>query len=389
MNRQEKRKLLQHLKSKSRKFRNITTETMSFEDFMMTLRFPFNRNEEKRLKKVESKLSTLLDVHCNVVIGVLTEDCTYNGKEYKVGTRFILDGNTRALFWTKGLSDFVPEELYAQVIEFSDMETMKLRYYTFDSLTSVEKTAEKVTGVMIALGMNVESAKMKTGGIVTALNCATYGMFPKDFPGGFAETKEKDIEKKVFLFKEEILILDKIKLDQKYSNQSLLCAFLMMLKLAILNNDGSLEEVKRIISDIGTGQGSHGTPGFGEVSGVTHIVFDITSKNSKLSKKSGGSYFDWGNTFAVLPRQISFVIYWMDKELKDKKGQHYPDASSEKEYDKFHGRFDQVLRLTAISSASSKDASYFVEDKFTGDVNSITPFMKDNDEEQSNENILN
>jgi hypothetical protein len=380
MNRQEKRKLLQQLKSKSRKFSNITTETMSFEDFMMTLRFPFNRNEALRLKKVESKLSTLLDVHCNVVIGILTEDCEHDGKKYKAGTRFILDGNTRALFWIKGLSDFVPEELYAQVIEFSDMETMKLRYYTFDSLTSVEKTAEKVAGIMIGLDMNVQSSIMKTGGIVTAINCATYGMFPKDFPDGFAKTEEKDIEKKVFLFKEEILILDKIKLDQKYSNQSLLCAFLMMLKLAILNNDGSLEEVKRIISDIGCGTA---TTGKSEMNGVTHIVEELKAKNSRHS------YFDWKTTYNDLKRQITFVIYWMDKELKNEFGQRYQGRDSEKEYDKFHERFESKLRFTTEVPASSKDASYFVEDKFTEDVNSITPFMKDIDEEQSNENILN
>ena len=386
MNRQEKRKLTQHLKRK--KFNNTSFETMLFEDFLLTPRFPYNRDEERRMAKpaVKKKFTILLDVHCYVVIGVLTEDCEYAGIKYKEGDRFRLDGNTRAEFWESGKSDFVPEELLAGVVEAPNMEIMKMRYYTFDSVTSVEITAEKITGAMINAGMKMKSEKLAKGQIALALNYACFGMYPTEFAYKPSETRDEDIEKKVSLFKEEIMILDEIVFKRMFANQSLFCAFLMMLKLAKMKKDDSLEKIKTIISDIGRGKA---TTGECEMNGVTHIVEEIKGKNNNQPKSMGGSYFGWGTTYKVMMRQISFVIYWMNKELTGVKGQQYPNVDSEKEYKDFHEKHDVAVLLTEVSIASSNDASYFDKDKFAEDVNSITPFLKIIDEEQSNENILN
>ena len=199
-----------------KKFRNISAKLISYNLFIKIQRFPFNRDEQLRIgkKKVIKKLQKLLDVHCVVVIGVLTKDCEYRGIQYKAGDEFKLDGNGRTLFWENHLSDYIPEELFAIRFEYPDMETMKLRYYTFDSATSAEESAEKLTGAMIALNMNIKSEKILKGQFVLALNCASSGMYPSEFT--FAESLEKDIEKKVSLFREEILILDKINLSKRY-----------------------------------------------------------------------------------------------------------------------------------------------------------------------------
>ena len=81
---------------------NLSVEIMNVETFFELPPWITQRDTEKRSKKssVRSNLSTLRPPHLIVAIGELTaNDEDENGNEYKKGTRFIIDSNTRKLFW--------------------------------------------------------------------------------------------------------------------------------------------------------------------------------------------------------------------------------------------------------------------------------------------------
>jgi len=302
---------------------------------------PFNRDVLLRLKKAMKKFKELRPEHLVVHIGVLAKDSVYHGVTYKKGVEYVVDSNTRKYFWQKGLLE-KPEILYATFHTYDTMDDMWEGYNTFDSVTSTESSAEKLTGQAILLGVEFSSTKLKKGGYVTALNFASTGIYPEKFPKTFSG--QTNTVEKLTLFKEELIILDEANLGQKVG-QSVLTAFLMALKCHKIKGTED-----KVIDFIKKFEECYSDCTSKDKDGVTHAVEEIYKQQPGI--------FGWGSSYNDLPPQISFVLQNIDNYVLGVKTQRYVAKPATKDsigmnyyssYSKKHGH-------TALSTYLKKAA---------------------------------
>jgi hypothetical protein len=172
-----------------------------FMDLRKVVRNPINRDERRRLRKV-TFLKEHNRTHDEIALFVVRETLYITTSDNSIYTIlpnvYLGNGNTRRLFYTENpKSEPKTETLMATVHEVTSGEDYELLYNSYDSSNSVEISSEKIQGAISFLKLNVNSAKVKSGAIGSALSMA-YGDWS-------ASAKDR-----VSTFREEIELLDKV-----------------------------------------------------------------------------------------------------------------------------------------------------------------------------------
>lgn len=286
----------------------VTIEKMEIEKFLQYSPVPMQRDTDGRVKKAEKMLKKLSPVHLDVAVVELTKDSEYYGKQYKKGSRFVVNANTRALYWSEGLSDKIPSHVYAFVYRVNDMEEVRRIYNTFDSPDATEKTQEKFYGILSGVyGYQPVCSKVQKGEILTALQYACFCLDPikYSFSDKKKQPKEEILKFLIGEFFEEIKMFDKICKSPKQWDAALTCAALMILKTHNQNDRSIqfLEKIEQRIIDTSTALRD----------GVTHVSFEW-STNSKFAVRRAAFSKPGG-----MQETVPFVLYWADKYINEKK----------------------------------------------------------------------
>ena len=316
--------------------KELLQKILTYDEYSSIPTVPFNRDIEIRIKKASKKFKKLIPEHRVVTIGVLTKDSVYHGETYKKGAQFVVDSNTRKHFWENGLLE-IPTELAATFRYYDSMDAMWEGYNTFDSVTSTESTAEKLTGQAILLGIKFSSTKFKKGTYVTALNFAAFGIYPEKFPKTTSGQDATSLEK-LTLFKEELLVLDKLNLGQK-CGQAVLGAFLMALKCHELKGTDNM-----VIDFIEKFENGYSVCASKELDGVTRAVEEIYKQQPGL--------FTWGTKHKEMPPQLSFVLQNIDNYVENTKTTKYvakPATKNASKYDDYYTSYRGKHGYNALS----------------------------------------
>jgi hypothetical protein len=296
----------------------LSYEEIPLQEFLNIQEWITQRNTEKRASKstVKSNLSTLRPSHVNVAIGHLTEnDESEDGTFYSAGSKFILDGNTRKLFWQRSWTDYLPEFVYAVVYSESNLLSLRKHYYSYDSPDATEQAAEVMTGIFKLLDFKPKSKKIAGGSIVTAQNFAsvyTKGAPLYDTHSGIwgivpSENETKTSAKRWAMAEQfkfwqaEWRWLDNIGISGKsIIDQPLIMAFLIAAKA--FPNNPTLEDLvnKLNIKDYNA---SKGTP-------ISKIAEAATSSTKDVHIKNGSSY-------DIYLRAFNFYLYWINRQIEN------------------------------------------------------------------------
>lgn len=286
----------------------VKNEQVSIETFLDLPPVPMQRNTEERAKqsKVKKMLKTLKLPHIEVALVELKNNCKYYGATYKKGTRYIVNGNTRKLFWLNNLSDKVPSYVNATVYEVQDMEEVRDIYNMYDNPDTMERNQEKVRGIISGLyGYEPKSTKVNKGEIVTALHYACNKLNPIRWNTASINAQDLPFEVKEYI--EEIKSFDKLCVTPSRWDQALVCAALMSLKRYGTDNPKLLECLSRIDSNKINNIGN-------DYDGVSHI--NIEWMNHKKFPSKGTSWSKPSGFCETVP----FTLYWIEKYMLDEKG---------------------------------------------------------------------
>jgi hypothetical protein len=170
-----------HLQKKLTPNKSCGGITISFECLMMLIEFPYQRDHVKRSasKLVSQALCILREDHCNIVIGVLSDNCSDRyGKTYSKGTVFLIDGHTRRHIWESGKSDFIPRVLNATVHTYATIDEMNEQAYVpANSITAAKKGSDILRSACRKAGFTPRSkslAEMDWKGVITRLGLHLY-----------------------------------------------------------------------------------------------------------------------------------------------------------------------------------------------------------------------
>lgn len=285
----------------------INSYWMNYDKFAELPEVFCQRNTEGRLTKAQKHLSKLLTEHCVVFLAKLTEPDELKGKKYPAGYRFRIDSNTRAMNWSRGGSDSIPNEVFVIEYSFKSLARIRESYDTFDSVDSVERNQEKIYGVLYGMySYQPVSHKLIQGAILSGLNKACHFYFPETW--NQYNVKAAEIPGQVGAFLNEIKAFDQICSNSGAWDQALVCTALMTLKKYGCDNQKLIEALSFI------NQRAAGSRRTKDWDGVTHIVYEWETGNMWKDKTTIW-YKDGG-----LNNTVSFACYWMDKYMKDQTG---------------------------------------------------------------------
>ena len=314
----------------------INSYWMKYDEFAELDEVFCQRNTEGRLSKAQKHLAKLMPEHVVVFLARLTKPDTVFGKKYKSGKLWRIDSNTRALNWSRGGSDSIPEKVFVIEYSFDSIERIRESYNTFDSPDSVERNQEKVYGILSGMyNYTPISDKLMKGQILTGLNKACHFFFPETW--NQLSVKPAEIPGQVGAFLEEIKALDKIITTSSNWDQALVCTALMSLKKYGCYNDKLIEGLTDIDQKACNTKGK-------DWGGITHIVWEWTNHNIFKSKGTGWFIQDGLN------RTASYACYWIDKYMNDETG-----SKLGKNWDKvaFKWKDQQVTTLQRAFSIAS------------------------------------
>ena len=207
----------------------INSYWMNYDEFAAIEEVFCQRNTEGRLSRAQKHLATLMPEHVVVFLARLTKSDTVYGKRYKAGKIFRIDSNTRALNWSKGGSDAIPEKVFVIEYSFDSIDRIRESYNTFDSPDSVERNQEKLYGILSGMyNFTPQSEKLIKGQILTGLNKASNFFYPETW--NQFTIRASELPGQVGAFLEEIKALDSIIKVSANWDQALTCAALMALK---------------------------------------------------------------------------------------------------------------------------------------------------------------
>ena len=128
---------------------NITVNSnYSLKKFLGLPEVPCQRDTEARLGRARKHLQIVRPEHCIVHLVRLTKDCEVAGKLYPEGMVFVIDGNTRSMYWDTCDPDVLPQKLVAITYEYEDLDQIKAAYDCFDSAEATEKNQQKIYGIL-------------------------------------------------------------------------------------------------------------------------------------------------------------------------------------------------------------------------------------------------
>lgn len=324
-------------------------EQIVIEEFLEIPEVPMQRDTENRAaqKKTIKMLKKLLVVHLEVALIELTKDCLFYGKEYKKGSRFIVNGNTRRYYWANGLSDKIPEKVNATIYLVSDMEEVRKIYNTYDSPDASEKTQEKFYGILSGIyGYQPISTKVQRGKILTALSYACHTLDPQKYSD--AKPKEDVLSIIIGEYFEEIKMFDKICALPLQWDSALSCAALMILK-KYGNNPKAIEFLKKVEQrNMDTSKA--------ERDGVTHVSYEWTI-NPKMARFQVRRAVTGGH--GGMQETVPFILYWAEKYISGKSQINLGGG-----WDKMHITWfdDYKSRNNALSKALNISSTPELED---------------------------
>ena len=276
----------------------------------LIIRNPLNREERRRLRKV-GFLKKHNRTHDEIALFVVRKTLsikTINGDIYTIDPGVYLgNGNTRRLWYTEN-PNYTPktETLIATVHEVTSGEEYELLYDCYDSDDSVEKSAEKIQGVLSFMGVNVNSTKAKSGAFGSALSMA-YGDWK-------ASAKDR-----ISTFKSEIELIDKVGMfspeDKDLSFQAMYAMSLIVAKLY-----GTPEKSKeRMISGLqflANAKQDDMQYGDQKWDGLTAICFEVFNPGKKNWIPLGDLGATKGSSQAP---QLDFFLYCFEKYMMSQK----------------------------------------------------------------------
>lgn len=262
-------------------------------------------NNKPGLRKA---LETFRAEHLRVALNVNVLDIkTQNGDVYPAGNVSIIDGNTRRMVWADGLSDYIPEVVYATVYFYATLEETIAGYNTFDSQVAAESNHEKIQGILKnTFKFDATSEKIRKGQISTALGMVAHYLEPNLYP------KNPASDKQIYLISdwiEEIKGLDPFCKTTRNWHQPMIAASLLMLRKYGLKNsklNSILERLDRLERVEKVKKPKH-------FNGVTHIGFEFNGNIVKWPAKSTS----WDKV-GGMRQTTNFVLYWLEQEMEDK-----------------------------------------------------------------------
>ena len=222
----------------------IAVCAMLYPDFVAIPEWITQRNTRNRIKKLSvlDHLRKLFPTHHLVIIGKLTKDDTWeDGREFKAGTEWVLDANTRRLMWVEKRTDKIPEKLLAIRLEAETLIGLRNLYWSYDNPSATEQAQEIVTGIFKSLKYAPQTKKFIDGAITTALSYTVKFYDPEMF-GDNGLWSNPDTDTTIDQFKRSqtqlavIRYLDTIKaVDQllyetgfnKHFDQTFLCSLML------------------------------------------------------------------------------------------------------------------------------------------------------------------
>ena len=182
------------------------------------------RTQMNDIKDIPINEFTVMDaIHCQRAIEPRLKRCKKNLLEnpqptqhqvdifrYPSGEQVVANGNTRSWVWKELLEGEmehqVPDKVFATIYDVKNKKEAEDLYYTMDSLSSVEKTNDIITGIYRKLGFlnTLVNSKIKRGHIIKSLEFAAKNKpyFDKD---EYKHNKPAAFGKIVLDFKDEIL----------------------------------------------------------------------------------------------------------------------------------------------------------------------------------------
>ena len=296
----------------------MSAEVIPIEQFFEIQEWITQRNTESRARKatVHANLSTLKKSHLVVAIGELTQDDEdENGNEYVAGTRFILDANTRKLFWSKGKTDKLPEDVLAVVYKEPTLIGLRAHYYAYDNPDAVEQASEVMTGIYKLFDFSPKSNKIIGGAIVTAQNFASMwtpgaplyntnkGIWGIDPDPNETKTQAKRwaMAEQFKFWRAEWEYLDSFKIGTKGSviDQPLLMA--LLITSHVYKDQPVFEDLIRKLNRRDYNSS--------EKKPISKIADAATGAESGVYIKNAGSFDVYVNAF-------NFYLYWIERHME-------------------------------------------------------------------------
>ena len=318
----------------------ISVCRMRREEFLALPEWITQRSTKLRVKKkgVINHLRKLFPTHHLVAVGELTKDDTWeDNTEYKAGTRWRLDANTRGFLWKEGKSDKIPD--YVLAVKYDNETLLGLRntYWTFDNASATEQSAEVVTGLFKSLNYHPKIKKFQDGVIHTSLSFACKydapdifgenGLWtdPEDEDVYFDEYKRSQTQLATRMYLDTIQAVDDL-LDETGYDKSFDATFISALFLYHMKNGFFGEDFKHMLKVLtGSAKDENGDviyPTIGK-SGYHNATSWIARENSR-SEQFPLVILERGK-HAGYSIGLPFFCYWFDivetKGLKHKQNQ--------------------------------------------------------------------
>lgn len=292
---------------------NITVNSnFSLEEFLNLPEVPCQRNTEARLLKARKYLKNVRPEHCIVHLVRLTKNCEVAGKLYPKGMLFRNDGNTRAMNWSEGGSDYLPQKLVAIIYEYKDLEEIRKAYDCFDSAEATEKNQQKIYGILTGFyDYAPVSEKLTQGQIISGMNKACHLIKPTEWNQTNVKGAEQLRDELAYwMINGSLQALDGLMNKKDRWCQPFIAAALLSLRHYGPKNQKLLQAWKLIEKGAADTTNS-------SWDGVTHIVDEWKTGNFfKDPRCQVHKDTRWDN----MDRTVSYILYWIDKYMEDEKG---------------------------------------------------------------------
>ena len=290
---------------------NITVNIdYPLEEFLNLPEVPCQRNTEARLAKAKKHLKKLRPEQCVVHLVRLTKDCIVAGKLYPAGMVFVIDGNTRSMYWGTCDPDVLPQKLVAIIYEYEDLDQIKAAYDCFDSAEATEKNQQKIFGILTGFyDYAPKSEKLTSGQIISGMNKACHFAKPTEWNQTNIKNSEQLRDQLSFWMINGCLqALDELMTKKDKWCQPFIAAALLSLRHYGPKNQKLIQAWKLIEQEKGNTMGT-------EWDGVTHITEEWKTgkffKDTSICRDTR-----WDN----MDRTVSYILYWIDKYMEDETG---------------------------------------------------------------------
>lgn len=176
-------------------YRQIAVIPMSVADWLAVPDNPIQRNTEERAARAVH-LKTFEPVHAEVSMAVLPD-----------GSRFKIDGHTRAYKWASGEVENAPLHVDVKVYGCRNLAAVTKLYGRFDSKLAAETTRDQIEGAVRRAGISFTSAMLKGGKFANAVKRLHGEIFVYD-PQRWSDPNA--MADAIWMFREELLLLDSV-----------------------------------------------------------------------------------------------------------------------------------------------------------------------------------